>query len=87
MLILFNRPLTIDDITRIKALIPDSVNFDYVDTGQLDVNTGSVFANVSAKQDNDIFELASTGNSALSLVLYFEFTDGELKPKLSRNKG
>jgi hypothetical protein len=79
--------LTIDDIVRIKALIPDSVNFDYVDKGQLDVDAESVPPRVIAKQDDDIYRLAQTSISALSSVLYFEFTDGELKPKLNRNKG
>jgi hypothetical protein len=79
--------LAIDDIVRIKALMPESINFGYVDKGLLEVNAGSVSPNVTAKQDDDIHRPASTTNSALSSVLYFEFIDGELKPKLSRNKG
>jgi DEAD/DEAH box helicase domain-containing protein len=81
------RPLVVDDIVRIKALIPGAVSFDYVDEEKLDINVETASALALIKQKGDIFKLNEKGDSAVSMVLYFEFVDGELRPKLNRDKG
>jgi len=83
----FPRALVIDDIVRIKALIPESINFDYIDEGKLDVNVENSSPTVVTMQKDDIYKVGSSTNATLSSVLFFEFTDGELRPKLNRNKG
>lgn len=80
-------PLVVDDIVRIKALIPDAISFDYIDEDKLDVNVETASASTLVKQKDDIFQLNKEGDPAVSKVLYFEFIDGELRPKLNRNKG
>ena len=84
---LLHRPLSVDDIVRIKALIPDSVNFDYVDEGEFEINVENSSSTIVAKQNDDIFKLKSSSNPAVNSVLFFEFTDGELRQKLNRKKG
>lgn len=39
------------------------------------------------KQKEDIFTLSTSSNATASSVLFFEFTDGELRPKVNRKKG
>jgi len=79
--------LSVDDIVRIKSLIPDSVNFDYVDEVKLEINVENSSPTMVAKQKDDIFMLKSSSNPAINSVLFFEFTDGELRPKVNRKKG
>ena len=83
----FPRALVIDDIVRIKALIPESINFDYIDEGKLDVNVENSSPTVVTMQKDDIYKVGSSTNATLSSVLFFEFTDGELRPRLNRKKG
>jgi hypothetical protein len=82
-----NRPLTIEDIVRVKALIPDSVNFDYVDEAKLDVYVDNSSPSATTKQKDDIFKITAGKDAGISTVLYFEFIDGELRPKLNRKNG
>lgn len=63
---------------KIKALIPESVNFDYIDEGRLAV---SVESSTSTNWKRKIFETAAESDDSVSPVLYFEFVDGELKPE------
>jgi hypothetical protein len=79
------RVLTIEDIVRIKTLMPESVYFGYVDGSTLDVN----FEGQSSKgvQKDDIYRLPTVDESKPPRVLFFEFTDGELRPKVNRPKG
>lgn len=80
------RPLVVEDISRIKTLLPNSIHFTYVDEDLLEVN---VMAGSSSKKDKEWEELYSgTGNKTTpggstkgKEVLYFEFTDGGLKAK------
>jgi len=78
------RPLSIDDIVRIKSLLPESINFDYVDENNLHVNVENSSNPVVMKDKDDMFKLP---HADISTVLYFEFVDGELRPKLNRRKG
>ena len=79
-----SRPLSIDDIVRIKTLLPESINFDYVDENNLQVNVENSSNPVAVKDKDDMFKLP---RADVSTVLYFEFVDGELRPKLNRRKG
>jgi hypothetical protein len=81
------RALAVDDIVRIKALIPESINFDYVDEDKLDINVENPSPTIVAKQKDDIYKVGSSANATLSSALFFEFTDGELRPRLNRKKG
>lgn len=85
--ILILRTLSVDDLVRIKAVIPESINFDYVDEGKFDVNVENSSTTIVANRKDDIFNLKSSNNPAVTSVLFFEFTDGELKPKPNRKKG
>jgi DEAD/DEAH box helicase domain-containing protein len=72
---------------RIKALIPDSVNFDYVDENKLEVNVENTATVRPNKQKEDVYKIHGDENAEVSKVLYFEFIDGELRPKVNRKKG
>jgi len=78
------RPLSVDDIVRIKSLLPESINFGYVDENHLQVNAETSSSAKVVTNNEDIFKLPS---GDISTVLYFEFVDGELRPKLNRRKG
>jgi hypothetical protein len=78
------RPLSIDDIARIKSLLPESINFDYVDENKLQVNVENSSNAMVVKNNEDIFKLP---RGDASTVLFFEFVDGELRPKMNRRKG
>ena len=71
---------------RIKALIPESINFDYVDEGKLDVNIENSSPSIVIKEREDIFTLSSSNGGCASPVLFVEFTDGELRPTVNRKK-
>lgn len=81
------RSLSIEDIVRIKVLIPDSVNFDYVDENKLEVNVENASSLRPNKQKDDVYKIPEAENAEDSKVLYFEFIDGELRPKINRKKG
>jgi hypothetical protein len=79
-------PLTIEDIVRIKTLMPESVYFGYVEGSTLEVNFDGQGSSKEA-QKADIYRLPNVDDSELPRVLFFEFTDGELRPKVNRRKG
>jgi DEAD/DEAH box helicase domain-containing protein len=72
---------------RIKALIPDSVNFEYVDENKLEVNVENTSTVRPNKQKEDVYKIHDEENAEVTKVLYFEFVDGELRPKVNRKKG
>lgn len=82
------RELTIEDVARVKALVPRAVRFEYVDEARLEVMT--------AGEDRDIAEYgmmnrhrgpwtaegmtsATPDHNNTGHVLLFEFVDGDLK--------
>jgi DEAD/DEAH box helicase domain-containing protein len=85
--IILTRPLSVDDIVRIKALIPNSVSFEYVDEGQLGIDVETSEPKHNVKHREDIYMVKSEHSSHGSEVLFFEFTDGDLKPKVNRKQG
>jgi len=81
-------PLIVDDVVRIKALLPDTVMFDYVDEDKLIVNVDSASLSLEPSTSGTAPRMVTPRESSLpTSVLYFEFIDGELKPKLNRNIG
>ena len=66
--------------------MPESVYFDYIEGSALEVNFDSQ-SEYRRSQKEDIFHLPNINDSELSRVLFFEFTDGELRPKVNRRKG
>jgi len=77
----------VEDIIRIKTLLPDSVMFDYVNEDQLIVNVDSEAIPSEIAPTEDLYTKNSAGTSSSGAVLYFEFVDGELKPKVNKNHG
>jgi len=73
--------LTIDDVVRIKALMPDSLQFDYVDATKLLIDAEAQASAISSSQDIYKVELHESAEHA---VLHFEFTDGEIRPNRIR---
>ena len=75
--------LTIKDAAQIKALLPQQINFTYVDEEQLQVHILGVKDNAKLRgMDEDVYERAERmaeykGKS--KDVLIFEFIDGDLK--------
>jgi hypothetical protein len=80
------RALTIEDIVRIKTLIPESVYFGYVDGSTLDISFDGQRSSKGAEKE-DIYRFPTAHDCELPRVLFFEFTDGELRPKINRRKG
>jgi DEAD/DEAH box helicase domain-containing protein len=85
-----DRPLAVDDIVHIKALIPESINFSYVDQAKLDILLQtSASSQIVQNGSHDLTPRSEPTNALgpVANVLYFEFTDGELRPKPTRVKG
>jgi len=60
--------------------------FDYVDEETLSMNVEIASASTKTQPATDIYNVASADKNT-SPVLYFEFIDGELRPKLNRKMG
>ncbi|KAK6497280.1 hypothetical protein TWF506_004753 [Arthrobotrys conoides] len=77
------RPLSVNDIVQIKFLIPDAVNFEYVDEEalQLQVYGGN---GGSKDKERDIYRLPEEKGKK---VLLFEYTDGDFRqnPKIKQS--
>lgn len=82
-----NHQLTVDDIARLKVLLPRSVRLEYVDEAKLEVMT--VGEREALEYKSQGFDGGSTGQDAemdtftkdepIKEVLLFEFFDGDLK--------
>ena len=66
----------------VKALLPESITFEYVDKDALEINVDPS-GYMNNKLTRDIFELKEAATS----VLHFAFVDGELRPIMNRTKG
>lgn len=82
---LTGRPLTIEDVAQIKCLVPESINFDYIDEDSLAVHVLEQGEKWSDKAHHDLFQTKKT-SKAVETVLLFEYVDGELKRKINREK-
>lgn len=82
---LTRKPLTIEDIAQIKFLIPESINFDYIDEDSLAVHVLEQGEKWSEKANHDLFRVKQVSKQ-IETVLLFEYIDGELKRKINREK-
>lgn len=75
--------LTVKDVAQIKALLPQHINFTYVDEEQLQVHVLGVKDNAKFRgKDEDVYERAermAEYKGKNKDVLIFEFIDGDLK--------
>ncbi|KAJ5112494.1 hypothetical protein N7532_000539 [Penicillium argentinense] len=82
------KQLTVEDVAKVKALVPQAVRFEYVDAASLEVLTvgdretshGSL--NAEDLANSDAFQNHEFGNN----VLLFEFMDGDLKREVQHPK-
>jgi DEAD/DEAH box helicase domain-containing protein len=82
---LTQRPLTHEDVARVKSFVPNSISFEYIDEDSLAVHVLESGEKWSTKAHDDLFRDKSTHHT-LNVVLLFEYTDGELKRKINREK-
>ncbi|CAG8091333.1 unnamed protein product [Penicillium salamii] len=89
------RELTIEDVARVKVLVPGAVRFEYVDEAKLEVMTMgdqemTQYGNPtpsSADEDTEATELGNdVGLGDTKYVLLFEFVDGDLKREVLHPK-
>ncbi|KAI9865121.1 MAG: hypothetical protein M1813_002441 [Trichoglossum hirsutum] len=81
------RELKIGDIAQIKALMPRSVNFAYVDETTLQVHVLGDVESAKARRDGDIFAEPGLEKPVENREeLLFEFVDGDLKRQVQHTK-
>ncbi|KAF3096820.1 hypothetical protein TWF706_007525 [Orbilia oligospora] len=69
------RPLSVDDIAQIKFLVPDAVNFEYVDEEALQLQVFEGNKAVNNKERDVYLPPEEKGKK----VLLFEYTDGDFR--------
>lgn len=84
-----HRPLEMNDIAQMKALLPDIIVFAWIDSEILRVHAAggdekTIRRNAKTKAIDDAFESAASGSGKKKeenkeVVLLFSFNDGELK--------
>lgn len=82
---LTGKPLTIEDVAQIKCIVPESINFDYIDEESLAVHVLEQGERWTDKAHHDLFETKRNAKE-IETVLLFEYVDGELKRKINREK-
>lgn len=82
------RELLVEDVAQIKALVPRTINFVYVDEAMLQINLMGLEDNVSGRKAKDFatIESKSNGKDENKEVLLFEFIDGDLKRQVQHAK-
>ncbi|CAG8935277.1 unnamed protein product [Penicillium salamii] len=88
------RELTIEDVARVKVLVPGAVRFEYVDEAKLEVMTMgdqemTQYGQPTPSPAYGDTEAAELGNDILGdtkYVLLFEFVDGDLKREVLHPK-
>lgn len=82
------RELKVEDIAQIKALIPQSVDFLYVDEAMLQINMMGLEENVKGRKAREFVvpEAMLNQDAERKEVLLFEFIDGDLKRQVQRQK-
>ncbi|KAK3075757.1 ATP-dependent 3'-5' DNA helicase, partial [Teratosphaeriaceae sp. CCFEE 6253] len=90
------RPVLIEDIARVKRLVPAAINFQYVDEAMLQVALMGEEDLRGGKRASDMFlespaeerqRRAAEGKDEHVEVLLFEFVDGDLKRQVHNAKG
>ena len=79
------KQLTVEQVAQVKCLVPDSINFEYIDEDLLNVHVLGEGEKWSTKMHDDIFK-EKRPVQELQTVLLFEYTDGELKRQINREK-
>ncbi|KAF2091994.1 P-loop containing nucleoside triphosphate hydrolase protein [Saccharata proteae CBS 121410] len=82
------RELVVEDVARIKTLVPRAINFAYVDEAMLQVNLMGGDDNISGKRAKEfvIPETNAAEANEHKEVLLFEFIDGDLKRQVQHAK-
>lgn len=84
------KELTVEDIAQIKTILPTCVHFAYVDEAMLQVYVAAASQPTGSKRQKeveDVYAMAKRDqDDAATEVLYFEFTDGNLKPKFEATR-
>ena len=82
------RELHVDEVAEIKALLPQSLFFGYVNEAKLQVNLLGSEVNSRKGKADDLLPLVNTGNDATEggEVLLFEYIDGDLKRQVQHSK-
>ncbi|OGM44687.1 putative DEAD/DEAH box helicase [Aspergillus bombycis] len=83
--------LTVEEIARVRVLVPRAVRFEYVDEAKLEVMTVGDKEIVETYGRHRRYELDNSGDSDIepssqSKALLFEFIDGDLKRETQRSK-
>lgn len=84
-----SRELTVDDIARLKALVPKAVRLEYVDEAKLEVMLVGERESLEYKLEGLDVEMGTgegTIPGAVKEVLLFEFLDGDLKRETQHPK-
>jgi len=93
-----NRELTVEDIVRMKVLVPRAVRLEYVDEARLEVmavgEKGMLDYKLKGLDDGNMRqgnwmgtgEGAGTDSEGIKEVLFFEFLDGDLKRETQCSK-
>ncbi|KAJ5634962.1 uncharacterized protein N7484_008275 [Penicillium longicatenatum] len=87
-----DRELTVEDVARVKALVPEAVRFEYVDETKLELTAGEkdtadygVSHRRSLWKAEDLKDNATSNEESPGVtrnVLLFEFVDGDLKREI-----
>ncbi|KAJ6002378.1 hypothetical protein N7451_004925 [Penicillium sp. IBT 35674x] len=87
-----DRELTVEDIARVKALVPGAVRFEYVDETKLETTAGEKdIADYGASHQGSLWKAEALKDTAgpdeespgiTRNVLLFEFVDGDLKREI-----
>lgn len=88
------RELTVEDVARVKVLVPLSVRFEYVDEARLEIMTvgdreGADYGTRSGTgmlSASEIANYAGNDDNFVGNVLLFEFVDGDLKREVRNPK-
>ncbi|GAB7364836.1 hypothetical protein MBLNU230_g5629t1 [Neophaeotheca triangularis] len=90
------RALTVEDVAKIKALVPRAINFQYIDEAMLQVNLmGEEDGLMKNRRVKEFFPMNpreqdnnddAEGKSSNAEVLLFEFVDGDLKRQVTSSK-
>jgi DEAD/DEAH box helicase domain-containing protein len=82
------RELLVEDVTQIKALIPRSIQFAYVDEAMLQINLAGSEDNMNGRRAREFAMLdpVQLDPSEQKEVLLFEFVDGDLKRQVQHAK-
>jgi DEAD/DEAH box helicase domain-containing protein len=83
--------LTVEEIARVKVLVPRAVRFEYVDEAKLEVMTVGDKEMVETYGRHGRYELETNGDGGMESssqpkALLFEFIDGDLKRENQRTK-